>query len=76
MKAFFLMSDQVFIGVRRRSYQSVLARAKDEGATQRVGPLRKNLRVHHEGKCGTKDLCGGQPLIHVTIPYKIHYEMN
>jgi hypothetical protein len=37
-------------------------RAKDERVTQRVGPLRKNLRMHHEGKCGTKDLCGGQPL--------------
>jgi hypothetical protein len=37
-------------------------RAKDEWAAQRVGLLRKNLRMHHEGKCGTKDLCGGQPL--------------
>jgi hypothetical protein len=37
-------------------------RAKDERATQGVGPLRKNLRMHHEGKCGTKDLCGGQSL--------------
>jgi hypothetical protein len=37
-------------------------RAKDERVTQRVGPLRKNLRMHHEGKCGTKDLCCGQPL--------------
>jgi hypothetical protein len=37
-------------------------RTKDERATQRVGPLRRNLRMHHKGKCGTKDLCGGQPL--------------
>jgi hypothetical protein len=37
-------------------------RAKDERAIQGVRPLRKNLWMHHEGKCGTKDLCGGQPL--------------
>jgi hypothetical protein len=35
--------------------------AKDERVTQRVEPLRKNLRMHQERKCGTKDLCGGQP---------------
>jgi hypothetical protein len=35
--------------------------AKDERVTQRVGPLRKNLRMHKEIKCGTKDLHGGQP---------------
>jgi hypothetical protein len=34
---------------------------KDERVTQRVGPLRRNLRMHQERKCGTKDLCGGQP---------------
>jgi hypothetical protein len=33
---------------------------KDERATEGVRPLRKNLRMHNEGKCGTKDLCGGQ----------------
>jgi hypothetical protein len=37
-------------------------RAKDERVTQRAGPLRKNLWMHYKGKCGTKDLCGGQPL--------------
>jgi hypothetical protein len=34
---------------------------KDERVTQTVGPLRKNLRMHQKRKCGTKDLCGGQP---------------
>jgi hypothetical protein len=37
-------------------------RAKDERVTQRVRLLRKNLRMDQERKCGTKDLCGGQPL--------------
>jgi hypothetical protein len=36
--------------------------ANDEPATRRVGPLRKNLRMNHEGKCGTQDLCGGQSI--------------
>jgi hypothetical protein len=35
--------------------------AKDERVTQRVGPLRRNLRMHQKRKCGTKDLCDGQP---------------
>jgi hypothetical protein len=39
-------------------------RAKIEQVTQRVGPLRKNLRTHHERKSGTKDL-GGKWLLYV-----------
>jgi hypothetical protein len=34
---------------------------KNERVTQRVGPLRKNLQMHQERKCGTMDPCGGQP---------------
>jgi hypothetical protein len=37
-------------------------RSKVERATRRVGPLRKNLRTHHEGRRGTKDLGGQRPL--------------
>jgi hypothetical protein len=36
-----------------------LTRAMIERATQRVGPLKKNLRMHH---IGTKDQRGKQPL--------------
>jgi hypothetical protein len=36
-------------------------RAKVERATQTVGLFRKNLRMHHEGKCVTKDLGGKRP---------------
>jgi hypothetical protein len=37
-------------------------RVNNERETQRVGPLRKNLQMYHEGKCGRKDLCGRKPL--------------
>jgi hypothetical protein len=37
-------------------------RAIVERATQSVGPLRKNLRAHHEGKRETKDLGRKRPL--------------
>jgi hypothetical protein len=37
-------------------------RAKDELATERIRRLRKNLRMHHEGKWGTKDLGSKRPL--------------
>jgi hypothetical protein len=37
-------------------------RAKIAQATWRVGPLRKNLWTHHEGRRGTKDLVGKWPL--------------
>jgi hypothetical protein len=48
---------------RRENFiRKVCTRAKDERVTQRVGLLRKNLWMYHEGKYGTKDLCGGQPL--------------
>jgi hypothetical protein len=33
-----------------------------EQATQRVGPLRKNLQTHHEVKRGAKDRGGQRPL--------------
>jgi uncharacterized damage-inducible protein DinB len=35
---------------------------KVERETRKVGPLRKNLRMHHEGRTGTKDLYGKRPL--------------
>jgi hypothetical protein len=44
--------------LRRGDFRKDCTRAKVERATQRVGPFRKNLRIHHEGKCGTKDLGG------------------
>jgi hypothetical protein len=37
-------------------------RKQIERATLRVGPLRKNLRTHHERKGGTKALGGKRPL--------------
>jgi hypothetical protein len=47
--------------LRRRVVRKYCTRAKVERATQRVGPFRKDLRMHHEGKCGTKDLGGKRP---------------
>jgi hypothetical protein len=41
------------------------SRTKVERATRRVGPLRKNLRMHHEGKRGTKDLGSKQQLLYL-----------
>jgi hypothetical protein len=37
-------------------------KAKAERATQRVGPLRKEVRTHNAGRRGTKDLSGKRPL--------------
>jgi hypothetical protein len=37
-------------------------RAKDERPIQGVRPLRKNLRMHHERKRGTKDQGSKRPL--------------
>jgi hypothetical protein len=49
-------------GWRREKFiRKDCTRANDERVSQRVGPLRKNLQMPHEEKCGTKDLCGGQP---------------
>jgi hypothetical protein len=45
-------------GVIRKDFTT----AKTEQATRTVGPLRKNLWTHHEGKRGTKDLDSKQPL--------------
>jgi hypothetical protein len=42
--------------LRRGVARKDCTRAKLEGGTQRVRPLKKNLRTHHEGKRGTKDL--------------------
>jgi hypothetical protein len=39
-------------GVVRKDW----TRSKVEGATQRIGPLRKNLQMQHEGRRGTKDV--------------------
>jgi hypothetical protein len=56
------MSRRARVAWRRENFvRKDCTRAKDERVTQRVGTLRKNLRMHHEGKCGTKDLRGGQP---------------
>jgi hypothetical protein len=41
--------------LRRGIIRKDCTRPKFEQATQRVGPLRKNLRTHHERKRGTKD---------------------
>jgi hypothetical protein len=41
--------------LRRGAVRKDCTRAKDERATQGVGPLWKNLRMHHEGKSGIKD---------------------
>jgi hypothetical protein len=46
-----------------RGVRKGCTRAKVKQATQRVGPLRKNLWMHHEGKSGTKDL-GGKWLLY------------
>jgi hypothetical protein len=43
------------VPLRRGFFRKDCTRAKDERATQRVGPLRKNLRMHYEGKSGIKD---------------------
>jgi hypothetical protein len=48
--------------LRRGVVRKDCTRAKVERATQRVRPLRKNLRTHHEGKRGTKDLGSKLPL--------------
>jgi hypothetical protein len=48
--------------LRRGVVRKDFTRANDDRATQRVGPLRKNLQMHHEGKSGTKDLGGNQSL--------------
>jgi hypothetical protein len=48
--------------LRRGVVRKDCTRAMVEGATWRIGPLRKNLRTRHEGKGGTKDLGGKQPL--------------
>jgi hypothetical protein len=48
--------------LRRGVVRTNCTRAKVERATQRVRPLRKNLRTHHKGKSGKKDLDGKQPL--------------
>jgi hypothetical protein len=42
--------------LRRGVFRKDCTRAKDEQATQRVGPLRKNLRIHHEGKSVIKNI--------------------
>jgi hypothetical protein len=42
------------VPLRRGFFRKDCTRAKDERATQTVGPLRKNLRMHHEGKSGIK----------------------
>jgi hypothetical protein len=47
--------------LRRGVIRKDCTRAKVERATQRVEPYRKNLWMHHEGKCGTKNLGGKQP---------------
>jgi hypothetical protein len=47
--------------LRRGVVRKDCTRVTVEQATQRVGPLRKNLWIHHEGKCGTKDLGGKRP---------------
>jgi hypothetical protein len=41
--------------LRRGVVREDCTSAKDERATQRVGPLRKNLRMHHEGKSEIKE---------------------
>jgi hypothetical protein len=57
------MTHHARVAWRRENFaRKDCTRAKDERATQGVWRLRKNLRMHHEGKCGKKDLCGGQPL--------------
>jgi hypothetical protein len=56
------MTRRARVAWRRENFvRKDCTRAKDERVTQRVGPLRKNLQMQHEGKCGTKDLRGGQP---------------
>jgi hypothetical protein len=47
---------------QERRHQKDCTRSKIEHATQRIRPLRNNLRTHHEGKRGTKDLGGKRPL--------------
>jgi hypothetical protein len=47
--------------LRRGFVTKDCTRAKVDLATQTVGPFGKNLRMHHEGKCGTKDLGGKRP---------------
>jgi hypothetical protein len=47
--------------LRRGVARKDCTRAKGEQATQRVGPFRKNLWMHHQAKWGTKDLGGKQP---------------
>jgi hypothetical protein len=47
--------------LRRVVFRKDCTRANVERATQGVGTFRKNLGIHHEGKCGTKDLGGKQP---------------
>jgi hypothetical protein len=46
---------------QERRHQKGLHQGKGDRATQRVGPFRKNLQMHHEGKGGTKDLGSKQP---------------
>jgi hypothetical protein len=48
--------------LRRDFVRKDYTRAKVKRVTQRVGPLRKNLRTHHEGKRATKNLGGKRPL--------------
>jgi hypothetical protein len=48
--------------LRRCVLRKDCIRAKVERTTQTVEMLRKNLRIHHEGKRGTKDLGGKRPL--------------
>jgi hypothetical protein len=48
--------------LKRGVLRKECTRANVERGTQRVGPLRKNLRTHHEGKRGTKNVGDKRPL--------------
>jgi hypothetical protein len=48
--------------LRRGVVRKDCTRANVERATRRLGPLRKNLRTHQEGKYGTKYLGCKRPL--------------
>jgi hypothetical protein len=50
-----MMTRHARVALRRENFvRKDCTRAQDERVTQRVGPLRKNLPMHHEGKCGEK----------------------
>jgi hypothetical protein len=46
---------QEWHGSGEASSERIAPRPKDDRATHRIGPLRKNLRMHNEGKSGIKD---------------------